>query len=58
MRLIVNGTDLTEFFGPHVDHDGSVLISIPVPNVGQLTINVVDEATGQKLEENTQTQDS
>ena len=58
VRLIVNGTDLTEFFGPHVDHDGSVLISIPVPNVGQLTINVVDEATGQKLEENTQTQDS
>lgn len=58
LRLIVNGTDLTEFFGPHVDHDGSVLISIPVPNVGQLTINVVDEATGQKLEENTQTQDS
>ena len=51
VRLIVNGTDLTEFFGPHVDDDGSVLISLPVPNVGQLTINVVDEATGQKLEE-------
>ena len=58
VRLIVNGTDLTEFFGPQVDDDGSVLISLPVPNVGQLTINVVDEATGQKLEEQTPTQGS
>ena len=58
VRLIVNGTDLTEFFGPHVDDDGAVLISLPVPNVGELTINVVDEATGQQLEELTPTQSS
>lgn len=56
LRLIVNGTDLTEFFGPHVDDDGSVLVSVPVPNIGQLSISVVDEATGHELEESSPTQ--
>ncbi len=56
LRLLVNGTDLSEFFRPHLDDDGSVLVSIPVPHLGVLTITVVNETTGHKLEERVETQ--
>jgi hypothetical protein len=56
LRVTINASDLTDFVNPHLDDDGSVLIAIPVPNLTEFTIRVVNTATGENHEETVRTQ--